>query len=166
MIYEIEIGGRQHKVEVLRTAAGLEVRLDGEPVALDVLQPEPDVLSLLWEARSYEIRRERAPEGPLRLEVNGQRVTAKVRDPRSLRSRRAAGDILEGPQRLTASMPGKVVRILAPEGTQVEAGQGVLVVEAMKMQNEVKAPKAGVVAKILAQEGAAVNAGDALAIVE
>jgi biotin carboxyl carrier protein len=59
-----------------------------------------------------------------------------------------------------------VVRILAPEGTHVEAGEGVMIVEAMKMQNEVKAPKSGVVARILAQEGAAVNAGDPLAIVE
>jgi biotin carboxyl carrier protein len=166
MIYEITIAGQQHRVEISRGAAGMQVKLDGEPVAVDLQQPEADVLSLLWEGRSYEVRRERAAEGPLRLEIDGRRYSAEVRDPRSLRSRRAAGDILEGPQRLTASMPGKVVRILAPEGTQVEAGQGVLVVEAMKMQNEVKAPKSGVVAKILAQEGSAVNAGDALAIVE
>jgi biotin carboxyl carrier protein len=63
-------------------------------------------------------------------------------------------------------MPGKVVRVLVDQGTQVEAGAGVLVVEAMKMQNEIKSPKKGVVQKILAIEGAAVNAGDVLAIVE
>ena len=63
-------------------------------------------------------------------------------------------------------MPGKVVRVLASENTEVEAGQGVLVVEAMKMQNEIKSPKKGRVQKILAVEGAAVNAGDVLAIVE
>jgi biotin carboxyl carrier protein len=166
MIYEVTIAGKPHRVEITRSSAGTEIKLDGAPVAADVLQPEPDTLSVLLDGRSFEVRRERAPEGPLALEINGRRVTAEVRDPRSLRSRRAAGDILEGPQRLKASMPGKVVRILAPEGTQVEAGQGVLVVEAMKMQNEVKSPKAGVVAKILAAEGTAVNAGDALAIVE
>jgi biotin carboxyl carrier protein len=63
-------------------------------------------------------------------------------------------------------MPGKVVRILAAAGSSVEAGQGVLVVEAMKMQNELKSPKAGKVQKVLVAEGAAVNAGDVLAIVE
>jgi len=166
MIYEVTIGGRQHRVELTRSPAGTAIRLDGEPVAADVLQPEPDVLSLLLDGRSYEVRRQRSAEGPLQLEVDGRRHAAAVRDPRSLRSRGAAGDILEGPQRLKASMPGKVVRILAPEGTRVEAGQGVLVVEAMKMQNEVKAPKSGVVSKILAAEGTAVNAGDPLAVVE
>jgi biotin carboxyl carrier protein len=63
-------------------------------------------------------------------------------------------------------MPGKVVRVLAGEKTEVDAGQGVLVVEAMKMQNELKSPKKGIVQKILASEGAAVNAGDVLAVVE
>jgi biotin carboxyl carrier protein len=166
MIYEVTISGGQHRVEITRSSAGTEIKLDGALVAADVTQPEPDVLSLLLDGRSYEVRRERAAESPLQLEVNGRRHAAEVRDPRSFRSRRGSGDILEGPQRLKASMPGKVVRILAPEGTHVEAGEGVMIVEAMKMQNEVKAPKSGVVARILAQEGAAVNAGDPLAIVE
>jgi biotin carboxyl carrier protein len=63
-------------------------------------------------------------------------------------------------------MPGKVVRVLAAEKTEVDAGQGVLVVEAMKMQNELKSPKKGIVQKIIATEGTAVNAGDVLAVVE
>jgi len=65
-----------------------------------------------------------------------------------------------------APMPGKVVRILAAESAEVEAGQGIVVVEAMKMQNEIKSPKKGVVRKVVAAEGAAVNAGDVLAVVE
>jgi biotin carboxyl carrier protein len=63
-------------------------------------------------------------------------------------------------------MPGKIVRVLVPESAEVEAGQGVVVVEAMKMQNEIKSPKKGVVRKLVAMEGAAVNAGDVLAVVE
>jgi biotin carboxyl carrier protein len=63
-------------------------------------------------------------------------------------------------------MPGKVVRILLREGAEVEAGTGILVVEAMKMQNEVKSPKKGKIQKIVVSEGAAVNAGDVLGIVE
>jgi pyruvate carboxylase subunit B len=68
--------------------------------------------------------------------------------------------------KIKAAMPGKVVRVLAGVGTQVEAGQSVLVIEAMKMQNELKAPKTGVVKKINVAEGAAVDAGQALAEVE
>ena len=63
-------------------------------------------------------------------------------------------------------MPGKVVRILVEQGAQVEAGAGIMVVEAMKMQNEVKSPKKGTVQKLLVSHDAAVNAGDVLAIVE
>ena len=63
-------------------------------------------------------------------------------------------------------MPGKIVRVLVSEGDAVEAGQGVIVVEAMKMQNEVRSPKAGVVVKVAVAEGATVFAGEVLAIVE
>src|SRR5207253_1235014 len=72
----------------------------------------------------------------------------------------------QGSSRLTAPMPGKVVRLLVNEKDQVEAGQGVVVVEAMKMQNEIKSPKKGIVQKLTAAEGTSVNAGDVLAIVE
>ena len=101
----------------------------------------------------------------LHLWVGSTRFTAEVRDPRSLRGRARAGDD-HGPRKITASMPGKVVRLLVREGDEVEAGAGVAVVEAMKMQNEIKSPKKGIVQKILVSEGAAVNAGDVLAIVE
>ena len=72
----------------------------------------------------------------------------------------------QGPRKLVSAMPGKVVRVLLAPGSEVEAGQAVLVVEAMKMQNELKSPKKGVVQKIVVSEGTAVNAGDVLAIVE
>jgi biotin carboxyl carrier protein len=63
-------------------------------------------------------------------------------------------------------MPGKIVRILAPAGTAVEAGQGVLVIEAMKMQNEMKSPKKGTIKRLTVKEGAPVEAGQVLAEVE
>lgn len=72
----------------------------------------------------------------------------------------------KGPRKLIAPMPGKVVRLLVAEKAEVEAGQGLLVVEAMKMQNEIKSPKKGTVQKLVAREGTNVNAGDVLAIVE
>ena len=94
------------------------------------------------------------------------RYAAELRDPRSLRSRKDGAGNEHGPKKLVAPMPGKVVRILVHEKAEVEAGQGIVVVEAMKMQNEIKSPKKGVVKKIVAAEGANVNAGDVLAIVE
>jgi biotin carboxyl carrier protein len=98
--------------------------------------------------------------------VGSSRFAVELRDPRSLRSRqRAAGDE-KGPRKILAPMPGRIVRLLVAENSEVEAGQGIVVVEAMKMQNEIKSPKKGVVTRILATPGAAVNPGDVLAIVE
>ena len=71
-----------------------------------------------------------------------------------------------GPQKITAPMPGKIVRIMVAEGDEVKAGQGIIVMEAMKMQNEMKSPKDGKVQKILTSEGSTVNPGDALAVIE
>ncbi len=90
----------------------------------------------------------------------------EVTDPRVWRGRRHGALEVEGRQQVTAPMPGKVVRVLVSEGDAVEAGQGLLVVEAMKMQNEIRSPKNGKVEKLLAREGLAVNAGDVLAWVE
>ena len=83
--------------------------------------------------------------------VGSARFAVEVRDPRSLRGRTHAGDD-HGPRKIVATMPGKVVRLLVREGDEVEAGAGIAVVEAMKMQNEIKSPKKGTVQKILAAE--------------
>jgi biotin carboxyl carrier protein len=98
--------------------------------------------------------------------IGEQTYRAELRDPRSLRNRKLRADHGKGARQLVAPMPGKVVRFLVGENSPVEAGQGVVVVEAMKMQNEIKSPKKGTVVKLAVAEGAAVNAGDVLAIVE
>jgi biotin carboxyl carrier protein len=98
------------------------------------------------------------------LRTNGREFRAEVIDPRSWRRRHGAGIELEGRQQLVAPMPGKIVRVLAAAGQEVTAGQGLLVIEAMKMQNEIRSPKSGIVEK-LAREGQTVNAGEVLAIV-
>jgi biotin carboxyl carrier protein len=87
-----------------------------------------------------------------------------VIDPRSWRRGHGEGIELEGRQKIVAPMPGKVVRVLVEPGQSVAAGQGLLVIEAMKMQNEIRSPKSGTVEK-LAVEGQTVNAGEILAIV-
>lgn len=174
MIFDVVITGSggqptTHRVE-LKRASGTGswiCRVDGQPFAFDSCQAEADVLSLLVAGRSHEIRRDgNGQSNGMNVVVSGQRYAAEVTDPRSLRGRKLKAGSTDGPKKIKAPMPGKVVRILAPEGSSVEAGQGVIVIEAMKMQNELKAPKAGVVKKIMAAEGATVNAGDALAVIE
>jgi biotin carboxyl carrier protein len=165
MTYEVTIGEKIYMVDVVRAEPGWQCRLDGKDFPLDVSAVGPTVLSLLVNGRSYEVKKEKNG-AETQIAVGHQRFTAAVRDPRSLRSRRSRESAGHGVKKLNAPMPGKVVRILAAEGTSVEAGQGVLVIEAMKMQNELKSPKKGIVKKIYARVGAAVEAGQPLAEVE
>ena len=165
LTYEVQLGGQTFRVSLARRDGAWVCRVNDTEVAADLAQPEPGVLSLILDERSYECCLDRSPT-ETSIWVSGTRYVVDVRDPRSLRNRRARLGPGDGPVRLLAPMPGKVVRVLAAENAQVQAGQGILVVEAMKMQNEIKSPKAGVVQKILAAEGSLVNAGDALAIVE
>jgi biotin carboxyl carrier protein len=164
MIYKVTIEGTEHRVELELAAGTWRCLLDGREVQLDAALVQTDILSILIEGRGYQIRRERS-EADLRIWVGDEPYSAEVRDPRSLR-RRLRADHGRGARQLLASMPGKVVRFLVEENARVEAGQGVVVVEAMKMQNEIKSPKAGIVVKLAVAAGAAVNAGDVLAIVE
>jgi biotin carboxyl carrier protein len=165
MILDVSIDGKSHRLDLNQAEGRWQCRLDGETIDVDARLIQPDVLSLVIAGHAYEIKRERTATGTY-LWVGNTRFGAEVRDPRSLRSRRAGAAGIEGPQKVHAPMPGKVVRILAPPGTEVAAGQGVLVIEAMKMQNELKSPKAGVVKQVAVAEGASVTAGEVLAVVE
>ncbi len=166
MKYEVLIDGHSHQIELERASKGYEATVDGEHFALDVAMTARDVLSIIHNGRNYEAKREYSLLGETHIIVGSERFLAEVRDPRSLRSRRAAAGHEAGPAKILAPMPGKIVRVIAAEGDEVEAGQGLVVVEAMKMQNEIKATKKGKVAKIAVKEGSAVNAGDLLVIVE
>ena len=164
MTYDVVINGKNYRLEVNQAEGRWSCRLDGREIEVDAVLARPDVISLRIGNKAYEIKCERVG-GEMHLWVGSVRYGAEVRDPRSLRARgRTADD--RGPRKLTAPMPGKVVRVLLNEGAEVEAGGGVVVVEAMKMQNEVKSPKKGTIQKLVVREGAAVNAGDVLAIVE
>jgi biotin carboxyl carrier protein len=164
MLYDVTIDGKKYRLELSRVEGKWSCRLDGRPMEVDAILSRTDVLSLRIENRAYEVKSERLAND-LYLSVGNIRFAVELRDPRSLRGRSRAADD-HGPRKITAPMPGKVVRLLVREGDEVEAGGGIAVVEAMKMQNEIKSPKKGTIQKILAGEGTAVNAGDVLAIVE
>jgi len=165
MIYDVSIDGKGYRLELSQADGKWQCRLDGREVQMDAVLTRRDVISLLIDGKSYEIKREMTALD-MHLWVGSARYAAEIRDPRSLRGRKEGADAAKGPRKLVAPMPGKVVRLLVKEGTEVQAGQGVVVVEAMKMQNEIKSPKRGTLKQVLALEGAAVNAGDVLAIVD
>ena len=119
----------------------------------DIVETEPGVYSVLHEGASYEVR----ALGD-EITVNGHRFDMKKR------ARSAVA--LTGPARLVAPMPGKIVRILVTVGEAVTAGRGIVVVEAMKMQNELKAPRAGRVTAIEVKANDSVTAGTVLAVIE
>jgi biotin carboxyl carrier protein len=128
--------------------------------ALNIVETEPGVYSVLLNGASYEVR----VLGD-EVMVDGHVFHLASEDPRQWkRSSGAAGSA--GQIRITASMPGKIIRVLAAAGDEVTAGQGVVVVEAMKMQNELKSPRAGRVTAIKVQENDSVTAGAVLAIIE
>ena len=157
MKLDLTIEGREERIEI----SGGRFRIgDGAEREASVETPQPGVYSVLLDGVSYLARVE-----PDAVTVNGFRFEVEVRDPRrwSRQSRRGSGG---GAQNLKAPMPGKVVRVLVAVGDLVEAGQGIVVVEAMKMQNELKASRAGKVASMPAQVGATVAAGEVLATVE
>jgi biotin carboxyl carrier protein len=167
MIYNVTIDGALFRLDLDldRESSSWHCLLDGREVQIDAVPAQPDVLSLLIDGKAYQIRRERIASD-LRIWVGDQSYSTEVSDPRSLGNRKTRADSGKGPRPLVAPMPGKVVRFLVAEKSAVEAGQGVVVVEAMKMQNEIKSPKKGTVLRLVVAEGAAVNAGDVLAIVE
>jgi biotin carboxyl carrier protein len=166
MTYDVIVDGKTHHVELMHGEKTWLCKVDGQDLEVDAALTARDVLSILVDGKAYEIKRERSLQGELHMVIGSARYAVDVQDPRSLRTRRAVAGSEAGPQRVKAPMPGKIVRILVSEGDEVKAGQGVIVMEAMKMQNEMKSPKDGRVQRILTAEGSAVNAGDALAIIE
>jgi biotin carboxyl carrier protein len=165
MKYTAIIEGKRVDIELNRSEGEMvEAEIGGMKYVLQVQPVEAGVYWLQWENRSIEISV--TPNGEAyKVSINGRALDIEILDSRAA-LRKAAQQSHSGAVELRAPMPGKVVRVLVDQGTAVEMNQGVLVVEAMKMQNEIKSPKKGVVKKLGVKEGAAVNSGDLLAIVE
>ena len=164
----IEIGGKKRRVELPSDiGAGLmNCSVDGRAMSVDVQLLEPGVMSLLIADPDAQGRQYRCVLDGDGVVIGGRRYGFAVDDPRSLQGRRGAGAGTEGPQPVKAPMPGRVVRMLVEVGMEVGEGQGVVVIEAMKMQNELKAPKAGRVVRVGAVVGDTVGSGDVLVVVE
>jgi biotin carboxyl carrier protein len=166
MTYDVIVDGKTHRLELTRGEKTWLCKVDDQEIEVDAALTARDVMSVLVSGKAYEVKRERSPQGELHLVIGSARYAVDVQDPRSLRTRRAAGGAEAGPQKLTAPMPGKIVRIMVAVGDEVKVGQGIIVMEAMKMQNEMKSLKDGKVQRILTSEGSTVNPGDTLAVIE
>jgi biotin carboxyl carrier protein len=166
MKFAIKISDKTRAIELQRNSDRWQVWLDGEALDADAVEIAPNVFSVLLNGESFEVRTAPASEGQLTLQTRHHEFTAEVINPRAWRGRHHGAVQAEGRQQILAPMPGKVVRLLVQVGDQVEAGQGLLVVEAMKMQNEVRSPKTGTVERLMAKEGQPVNAGEVLAWID
>ncbi len=145
-IYEVELGGKVHRVDAFRHDYG--------------------TISLLVDTDSYSVQLDQGPAA-VRVRVRDSVYGLEILDERRLRMRRASGRfVVEGKQVITSPMPGRVVKILARTGEQVREGQGVVVVEAMKMENELRSPKDGKLTELYVVEGQAVEGGAKLAAIE
>lgn len=165
MIYDVNVEGKRHRLELSVTNGSWRCRIDGQEKEIEVALVSPNTLSLLMAGVTYNISRE-SSGADIHIWVESRRWKVELQDPRSWRGRKKLTESEAGPIKLMASMPGKVVRVLVTENAEIKAGDGVLVVEAMKMQNEIKSPRKGIVQKIAVSEGDNVNAGEVLAIIE
>jgi biotin carboxyl carrier protein len=157
MTRHVTVNGRSAQIEI----EGSGVRYERDDGVVIEAAFSLEGTSVLLNGRSYRIAKGAGKE----IWVNGLLLSMEVFDPRDLRPGQGAV-ANHGRQEIAASMPGKVIRVLVAAGDVVEEGQGLVVVEAMKMQNEMKSPKSGRVAEVRARPDATVGAGEVLVVVE
>jgi biotin carboxyl carrier protein len=170
MTFEIELNGRTRTVSVEKASGGtFRVSLDGRPQDLDAARVGIYGLSLLHGRSGVSREIQVTPgstRGELLISLAGRTITAVVNGSRTRRAGPDRGAGAHGEQSIMAPMPGRVVRVLVAAGDEVAVRQGVVVVEAMKMENELRSPKAGRVKEINVTAGTSVEAGRVLLVVE
>ena len=165
-----EIGVRKDDVD----PSQYEMEINGKSYSVDARRMPSQIVSLLMNGKSYDVDLERIAkrndtlDGRIHVRVRGRVLRFEILDERRIKMREAQGILLEvgGVASIDSPMPGKVIKILRKAGDEVKQGDGIIVVEAMKMENELKAPKAGKVKEIKVKEGEAVEAGARLALIE
>lgn len=163
MKLQAKINGEKLDVEIVEQDGKTRALVGDREYELEVSQPEPGIFALRNGHKMAEAFV--SPDGK-QVVIGGHEFEVEIADPKRLRGAGTDHEHGDGVAEIKTAMPGKVVRILVEVGTEVEKGDGVIVVEAMKMQNEMKSPKTGTVTKINASEGDTVNAGDILVVIE
>lgn len=165
-----ELDDEKHDIEITRGGddSKLTARVDGRVYELEASEPEPNVYLFKHDNQIHQIfvsPNEKTGE-PFAVNCAGNDFEIKIYDPKRLRGSGTGEGSTSGASEIKTAMPGKVVRVLAEPGAEIKKGDGVIIVEAMKMQNEMKSPKDGIVKEIRFAIGATVNAGDILAVIE
>jgi biotin carboxyl carrier protein len=167
--FEVEVGGTRRTIEVRPTREGWTVTVDGRPVSVSLRRVDSRWSLLYGDAsqtaqRSYEVAFEPQRRGEQIVHVDGRRVNVSFVD--RARRRRGNGAVGPGARDIVAPMPGRIVKVLVKPGDAVVANQGLVVVEAMKMENELRATGNGMVASVQVTEGMSVEANTVLVVVE
>lgn len=166
MKLQAEIDGKASDVKICRDGDRLFAQIDDRQYELEASEPEPGVFLLKTNSRVYEVFTSPAFDSAVEVTVNGHRYSVQVTDPKRLRGAGVDHSHDHGLVEIKTAMPGKVVRILTAVGQAIDKGAGVIVVEAMKMQNEMKSPKDGFIKEVRVSEGATVNASEVLVVIE
>jgi biotin carboxyl carrier protein len=164
-----ELNQEEYEIDFRREGERVLASIDGRRYEVAVREVEGDAYLIIADGRVYECRVEknRAQPDTLKVHVRNQSYALTLFDPKRLRGGHSAGTHgVDGSAQIIAPMPGKIVRVVVEQGASVRAGDSIIVVEAMKMQNEMKSPRDGVVMEIRAASGDTVNAGDVLAVIE
>jgi biotin carboxyl carrier protein len=168
MKLKAEIEGQEHQLNVTLDGTRVSAEIDGRRYDLIAHASQPGLYTLIAGGVVYQCRVAASGARPemFDVEVGNQAYAISLSDPKRLRVAESAGAQTDGAAQIIAPMPGKIVRVLVEAGARVEAGDSIVVVEAMKMQNEMKSPRAGLVTELPVKAGATVNTGDVLAIIE
>ena len=158
-----QVGEQVHEVVIERRDKDFMVEIDGAKRQVNANKLEGDFYSILSDHVSYEVSVEAGRDGYYIRHGASERHVRFIDPSRKARELAGAGD---GPQTVEALMPGQVVRVMVKEGDKVAQGQGLLVIEAMKMENEITAHRAGKITALPVEAGAAINSGDLIARIE
>ena len=165
VIIEISSGTEKTAVEIISNGGKKKIRLDGTELLCDWVRLADGHYSLILDGSVLDVIVNIDPETCVVTSRSGT-YSFRILNPRRSGHVQRAEEGPSGVQRICADMPGKVIRVHVQEGDTVAFDQSLLVLEAMKMQNEIRAPKGGVVMEIGAAAGAAVNTGDFLLSIE
>ena len=168
MKLQAEIVDTKFQIELKREGDKVFADIDGRKYELEASEPEPNVYLFKHEGKINEIfvSPQANPAEPLKIRVGTREIEVRIIDPKRRRGSSVTNEHAGGLAEVRTAMPGKVVRILVSMGDAVQKDDGVVVIEAMKMQNEMKSPKDGVVKEIKVAESDTVSAGDVLLVIE
>ncbi len=166
MKYLAEIDGEKHMIELSPAGETVKALIGEKEYEVTASEPESGVYLIKDGGKIFEVFVSKKGNADFHASVSGNEFDISLTDPKRLRHGSSSGSDHDGLAEIKTAMPGKIVRVLVSVGDEVEKNDGVIVVEAMKMQNELKSPKSGTVRDIRFAEGSTVSAGDVLISIE